>query len=161
MEIDKLEAIIKILKQNDVTEFEITNDGTHLKLSRAVLQPGSLQRQVSVAEVQHVIPHSSINGNNPLAPDAAQAADNAVPSHWIKVESPIVGTYYSRPSPDKDPFVNEGKVVKKGDTLCIIEAMKLMNEIEAPATGKIEKVLVQDATVVEYGEALYFINPSN
>ncbi len=150
---DELEAIVKILKLNDVTEFELTNNGTHIKLSRAVLNPTSTR-----SVVHPVVPLSSAT---PLHEDShPSAASNEIPSNWVKVESPIVGTFYKKPGPDKDAFVTEGKTVKKGDTLCIIEAMKLMNEIEAPCAGKVEKILVQDATVVEYGEVLFFINPS-
>lgn len=150
---DELEAIVKILKLNDVTEFELTNNGTHIKLSRAVLNPTS-----SRAIVHPVVP---LSASLPTHDETSSAtATNEVPSNWVKVESPIVGTFYRKPGPDKDAFASEGKTVKKGDTLCIIEAMKLMNEIEAPCAGKVEKILVQDATVVEYGEVLFYINPS-
>ncbi len=77
------------------------------------------------------------------------------------MESPLVGTFYRKPSPDASPFVSEGDVVKKGDTLCIVEAMKLMNEIEAPCSGKVTKVLPSDGAVVEFGEVLFLIDPGN
>jgi len=150
---EELEAIVKILKMNDVSEFELTNNGTHIKLSRAVLQGGSR------AVVQPVVPITMPSHSAEVIPTAA-APQSEIPSNWVKVESPIVGTFYRKPGPDKDAFVSEGKTVKKGDTLCVIEAMKLMNEIEAPCAGKIEKIVVQDSTVVEYGEVLFFINPS-
>jgi acetyl-CoA carboxylase biotin carboxyl carrier protein len=82
-----------------------------------------------------------------------------MPAHFVKVESPIVGTFYRKPSPDSDVFVKEGSSVKKGDTLCIIEAMKLMNEIDAPCDGRVEKILLSEGHVVEFGEALFYINP--
>lgn len=152
---DELEAIVKILKQNDVSEFELTNNGTHIKLSRAVLQGGAGR-----SPVQPVVPITVAHHAEVLSAPVAAAPSSEIPSNWVKVESPIVGTFYRKPGPDKDNFVSEGKTVKKGDTLCIIEAMKLMNEIEAPCAGKVEKILIQDATVVEYGEVLFFINPS-
>jgi acetyl-CoA carboxylase biotin carboxyl carrier protein len=151
---EELEAIVKILKQNDVSEFELTNNGTHIKLSRAVLQGGSGR-----AAAQPVVPITVAHQAEVISAPVSSPA-NEIPSNWVKVESPIVGTFYRKPGPDKDLFVSEGKTVKKGDTLCIIEAMKLMNEIEAPCAGKVERILVQDATVVEYGEVLFFINPS-
>ena len=77
----------------------------------------------------------------------------------VKVESPIVGTFYRKSSPDADAFVSVGASVSKGDTLCIIEAMKLMNEIEAPCSGTVEKILASDSQVVEFGESLFFIRP--
>jgi acetyl-CoA carboxylase biotin carboxyl carrier protein len=75
----------------------------------------------------------------------------------VKMESPIVGTFYRKPSPEARPFVEEGDRVTKGQTLCIVEAMKLMNEIESPTSGVIEKVCVGDGTVVEFGEVLFLI----
>ncbi|MCL4143718.1 UNVERIFIED_CONTAM: hypothetical protein GTU68_053667 [Idotea baltica] len=80
-------------------------------------------------------------------------------SSLIKVKSPIVGTFYTKPSPDADVFVKVGDRVKKGDKLCIVEAMKLMNEIESTADGVIEKILLEDGEVVEFEEALFLIKP--
>ncbi len=154
MKTDELEAIVKILKQNDVSEFELTNNGTHIKLSRAVLQSAGRPA------VQPIVPITLAHQAEVISSSATAAPASEIPSNWVKVESPIVGTFYRKPGPDKDDFVSEGKTVKKGDTLCIIEAMKLMNEIEAPCAGKVEKIVVQNATVVEYGEVLFFINPS-
>jgi acetyl-CoA carboxylase biotin carboxyl carrier protein len=79
---------------------------------------------------------------------------------YVKVESPIVGTFYRKPSPDAEPFVKEGDSISKGSTLCIIEAMKLMNEIESPASGKIVKVFGTEGQVVEFGEVLFLIDPA-
>lgn len=161
MNLEELEQIIRILKQNDVTEFELENDGVHIRLARG-------QKLVSVqngshASVSHVEP--AISGFTPPAP-APSASTAAAPSSgadpyegMIKVESPIVGTFYRRPSPDAEPYATEGKNVKKGDTLCIIEAMKIMNEIEAPVSGKIVKVMLSDSQVVEFGEVLFIIDP--
>ncbi len=158
MDITKLEEIIRILKLNDVTEFELNNNGTHIKLSRTTLQASS--RVMVAPELYPAVTQVVTNGTHGAESEAPATTINVVPSNWIKVESPIVGTFYRKPGPDKDFFVSEGQSVKKGDTLCIIEAMKLMNEIEAPESGKIEKVLVPDSKVVEYGEVLFYINPS-
>ena len=78
----------------------------------------------------------------------------------IAVKAPIIGTFYRKPAPDKDPFVETGKVVKEGEVLCVIEAMKLFNEIEAEVTGKVVKTLVDDSTPVEYDQPLFVIDPS-
>jgi len=157
MKIGELEQIIKILKQNDVTDFELEHDGTHIKLSRAALAAaGGVQGvRVAVPDVQPAIV-GAVNGKHPEPSVAVvAAADNLT-----RVESPLVGTFYRKPSPDAQPFVSEGAAVKKGDTLCIVEAMKLMNEIEAPVSGRVEKVCAKDASVVEFGEILFLINPS-
>ena len=154
MKTEELEAIIKILKQNDVSEFELNNNGTHIKLSRAVLQAGATR-----SVVQPVVPITMAHSAE-VIPTAAPAAQSEIPSNWVKVESPIVGTFYSKPGPDKEAFVSEGKTVKKGDTLCIIEAMKLMNEIESDVTGKIVQIVVENQQPVEYDQVLFIIEPA-
>jgi acetyl-CoA carboxylase biotin carboxyl carrier protein len=94
-----------------------------------------------------------------LASPASSPPPAAESSHFLTVTSPIVGTFYRASSPDADPYVEEGMVVKKGQVLCIVEAMKLMNEIEAEADGKIVKVLVESTTPVEFGQPLFLIDP--
>ena len=161
MKIDELEQIIKILKQNEVNEFEFDNDGIRIRLTRGqhytVAAPSApLHQQVLggyAVDIQTAIPMP------PASFESNQKAPQEDISHLHKVESPIVGTFYRKPSPDAENFVTEGSVVQKGDTLCIIEAMKLMNEIEAPISGKVEKILSIDGHVVEFGEVLFLINP--
>lgn len=92
------------------------------------------------------------------APAAAPAA--AEDSKYITVKSPIIGTFYRKPSPDKDPFVETGQNIKEGDVLCVIEAMKLFNEIESEVSGKIVKVLVDDSSPVEFDQPLFLVDPS-
>jgi acetyl-CoA carboxylase biotin carboxyl carrier protein len=96
------------------------------------------------------------------APAPAPAAPEPVapPSHLVEIKSPMVGTFYRAPAPDAPPFVELGKVIKVGDVLCIIEAMKLMNEIEAEQSGKIVKILVENAQPVEFGQPLFLIDPT-
>jgi acetyl-CoA carboxylase biotin carboxyl carrier protein len=168
MDIKELERIIGILKANEITEFELVQqDGTHIKLARgtkavpvavaapvaAPVQLATIEPAIGLANGAQVPVQS--NGNAEALPKAAE-----VPSNFIKVESPVVGTFYRKPAPDAEPFVREGDVVKRGDTLCIVEAMKLMNEIDAPSDGKVEKILLSDGEVVEFGEVLFLINPN-
>ena len=157
MDIDQLEAIIKLLKQNEVTQFELEKDGTRLKLVRELGTGPATLVSVPAHSVEPAIVTSA--GNGVLPSSHVPPPHEAAPSNWVRIESPIVGTFYRKPSPDAEPYVNQGDIVKKGDTLCIIEAMKLMNEIEASSSGRIEKVLLSDGEVVEYGEALFLINP--
>lgn len=152
MEIKDIEHILSVLKKNDITEFELQQDGTQFKLKRGVVVE-TITRPMA-ADVQPAIIGHSGAGHN-----AAPAEKKSENDHLFKVESPIVGTFYRRPSPDSEPFVREGDMVKKGATLCIVEAMKLMNEIESPCAGRIEKVLLTDGQVVEFGEILILINP--
>lgn len=155
MDIDELEQILKLLRQNDVTKFELQREGVTLRLSRAgqlEVQAGS-QRTV---ELEPAIQHLANGSAAPAGHSAPRAAES---DRFVKVESPIVGTFYRKPAPDAEPFVKEGSRISKGETLCIVEAMKLMNEIESPVGGVIEKILLSDGQVVEFGEVLFLISP--
>lgn len=156
MKIEEIAQIIDILKKTDVTEFEIDQDGTHIKLTRGPKLVAAATSQ-AVTQIEPAIMLSSAAAANGHALHDQKV--DAVPSHFVKVESPIVGTFYRKPSPEAEPFVKEGMNVKKGQTLCIVEAMKLMNPIEAPCDGKVEKVMLSDGHVVEFGETLFLINP--
>jgi acetyl-CoA carboxylase biotin carboxyl carrier protein len=154
MDIKDIENIIKILKQNEVTEFELTQEGTTIKLSRA-----SAGAYAHVESRMEVVP--AVQMAMPMAaPAAGGAAVQEDLGRFVKVDSPIVGTFYRKPSPDADVFVKEGDTVSKGQTLCIIEAMKLMNEIESPSSGRIVKILGVEGQVVEFGEVLFLIDPA-
>jgi acetyl-CoA carboxylase biotin carboxyl carrier protein len=166
MDIKELEQIISILKQNDVTRFELEQDGTHIRLSRLGGSPnikfqsipvGYVEQAIAPAALSHGI--SSVGSSSAQSSTAAGASAQDL-SRFTKVESPLVGTFYRKPSPDAENFVKEGQMVSKGDTLCIVEAMKLMNEIDAPISGRVEKILAEDARVVEFGQVLFLINPS-
>lgn len=152
MDIKDIEHIIKILKQNEVTEFELEQEGTRVKLARTPAG-GFIQsetRMEVVPAVQVAMPVAAANGNG-IQEDLGR---------YVKVESPIVGSFYRKPSPDAEPFVKEGDVISKGATLCIVEAMKLMNEIESPTSGKVVKILGSEGQVVEFGEVLFLIDPA-
>ena len=157
MEIKELEQILGLLKQADVSDFELNQEGVHIKLSRGPRHVTSVVS--SAAPVAHV-EHQVVATAPAQHAAAVSSAPAAIAAHLKQVESPIVGTFYRRPSPDADSFVKEGDKVRKGDTLCIIEAMKLMNEIDAPCDGKIEKILITDGKVVEFGEILFIIDPT-
>ena len=153
MDINDIEHIIRILKQNEVTEFELEQDGTRVKLARnaagAYTQLESRMDMVPAVHVgaQHAAPSNGTGPQEDLG-------------RYVKVESPLVGTFYRKPSPDAELFDKEGDIISKGATLCIVEAMKLMNPIEAPSSGKIVKILVTEGKVVEFGEVLFLIDPA-
>lgn len=157
MDIEDLEKLVSLLEGSEVSEFEYEKDGLAIRINRASV--GSARTTAVVAQQPQVVsepmsvPAHAVNGSNGPAPSGD--VDDA----FLKVESPIVGTFYRKPNPDADVFVEVGSRVKKGQTLCIVEAMKLMNEIEAPSNGVIEKILLEDGNVVEYGEVLFFISP--
>lgn len=152
MDIQELEQIITILKKNEVTEFELKEGTTEIRLSRTPQGTFAVSAP-SMPMVTHAVAPSAPAHH--AAPAAAPAPDEGL----MKVESPIVGTFYRKPSPDAEVFVKEGDRVKAGQTLCIIEAMKLMNEIESPSAGTIAKICLNDGQVVEYGEVLFLIKP--
>jgi acetyl-CoA carboxylase biotin carboxyl carrier protein len=154
MDINEIQQIIALFKQSDVTEFELDHDGTKLRIAR-----GSQPVTVQTVAVRPVDLEPAIVAASNGQPVVRTESPAPLPSNLTKVESPIVGTFYRRPSPDAEPFAKEGDRVKKGDTLCIIEAMKVMNEIDAPCSGKVEKVFLSDGNVVEFGEVLFLINP--
>jgi len=142
MDVEKLRAILAALQGTEVTRLDWT-DGQE----RLTLRMGHPPAPVTTPT--HVTPIS------PVAPAAAPAArDNT-----FTVNSPFVGTFYRAASPDNPPFVDVGQVVKKGQVLCIVEAMKLMNEIEAEQAGRLTEVLIQNGSPVEYGEQLFRFEP--
>jgi acetyl-CoA carboxylase biotin carboxyl carrier protein len=153
MDIKDIEHIIKILKQNEVTEFELEQEGTRVKLSRT-----SGGAYIATEARLDMVPSVPLQAPVALASAVVSAVEDT--GRFVKVESPIVGTFYKKPSPDAPSFVKEGDVVSKGDTLCIVEAMKLMNEIESPSSGKIVKILGAEGQVVEFGEVLFLIDPA-
>lgn len=150
MNAEELSKLLAVLRENGVTDFELQKEGVHLRLSR---ESGLLPMAGGGAQQVYV-----------PAPQASGAASSAPApvkdENCEEVRSPIVGTFYRRPSPDAESFVEVGATVKKGDTLCIIEAMKLMNEIEAPCSGVVEKVALNDGQVVEFNEVLFVIRRS-
>jgi acetyl-CoA carboxylase biotin carboxyl carrier protein len=147
VDISEIRKLIRLIQDTDVTEIEVS-DGSHtVRLSRqSASAPVQLVQQAPSA-VPAAAPATA-------APAAAPAHNEA---HLLK--SPMVGTFYRAASPEAEPFASEGKKVKKGETLCIIEAMKLMNEIEAEYDGVVEEILVENATPVEYGQPLFVIRP--
>ncbi len=174
MEIADITSLVQVFKDSGLQEFELERDGVRLRLVRG----GQVAHSHSVAPISYQLPHGFVPANPQYIPSAvstavsldvssselppalsSKVAENDDTASLVKVESPIVGTFYRRPSPDAEPFVKEGDSVRKGATLCIIEAMKLMNEIESPCSGRIEKVLLGDGQVVEYGEVLLYIRP--
>ena len=154
MDIKEIEQLIKLIEStNSITEFALEQEGSSVKITRGLAAPVvTTEGIITTQQVPAAVESAPVQ-----LPEAVKAASD---EGLTKVESPIVGNYYSRPSPDTEPFVQGGKNVKKGETLCIVEAMKLMNEIEAPCNGTVEKVFLSDGQVVEYGELLFLIRPA-
>ncbi len=144
MNLDEIRALIDLLKDTDISEIEIEREGVKVRLRREKQQQ---EPSVEVVEKSVAIPE-------------APSVEPEDTSHLFTVTSPIVGTFYSAPSPDAEPFVEVGSRVKVGQVLCIIEAMKLMNEIESEVEGTVVRILVENGQSVEYGEPLFLIDPA-
>ena len=154
MNLKELQAFIKFVSKSGVSEVSLEKDD--FKVTVKTGKGEAVLVQATAA------PAAAPAADFPAAPaadfPAAPAADEF--AHCIAVKSPMIGTFYRRPSPDKDIFVNVGDVVAEGDCVCIIEAMKLFNEIESEVAGKIVKVLVEDGSPVEYDQPLFLVDPS-
>ncbi len=148
MDISQIRKLIKLIQSSDVTEIEITEGNETVRISR----------QTAAAPVASAPVYTEYTAAPaPAAPVAV--AEEAAVSTENQVKSPMVGTFYAAASPDADDFVSVGQKVKKGDTVCIIEAMKMMNEIEAEYDGVVETILVNNASPVEYGQPIFVITP--
>ncbi len=141
MELEDLKGLIELLKETDITELQIEKNGSKVKIKREKLL-------------------SSIEMSKPIVAQEKPSSEiSEETQRLITVTSPIVGTFYRASSPEAEPFVQAGSRVKKGQVLCIIEAMKLMNEIECEAEGVVVRALVENGQSVEYGEPLFLIEP--
>lgn len=149
MDVDKIGKLVEIVENSDIAEIEIKDGDNKIRISRATSSV-----TVPVAAPAPAVVAAPVAA----APAAAPAAstDNAIPSGHV-VESPMVGTFYEAPAPGAKPFVQVGDVVAEGDTLCIIEAMKMLNQIEADKAGKIKAILAENQQPVEFGQPLVVI----
>lgn len=149
MDLRKLKKLIDLVEESGISELELTEDGEKVRISRNFTASAPVQQY---APMQYA---AAPQAAAPVAAPAAEAAPAVEEGHAVK--SPMVGTFYRSPSPDAKPFVEVGDTVAVGDTLCIIEAMKLLNEIESDKAGVIKKILVDNGQAVEYGEPLFII----
>lgn len=146
---DEIKEMLDLMDERGLEEFELEREGFRVKLRKRSHAMPSSKSEV-------VVEKSVADGaGEVLAPSEVSADDGLV-----KVKSPIVGTFYRSPEPESDPFIEVGSQVKKGEVLCIIEAMKLMNEIDADLAGEIVKIFVENGQAVEYGEVLFAIKPA-
>ena len=144
MELEDLKELIELLKDTDITELQVEKEGTKVKIKREKIFT-SLEMPVHKPTVFQ---------------DKIVAETEEETRRLATITSPIVGTFYRSPSPEAQPFVEVGTSVNKGQVLCIVEAMKLMNEIESDVDGIVVKILVENGQPVEYGEPLFLIEPA-
>ena len=162
MNFKQIQQLIKFVSKTDVNEVTIENKDFKINIKGKSFYddnaPKVAHQSVIPSQVQHPIaspePVSVVN----TEPQPVTQPESS--SNFVTIKSPIIGTFYRKPSPDKDNFVNVGDEISEGQPLCVIEAMKLFNEIESDISGKIVKILVDDATPVEFDQPLFVIDPN-
>ena len=161
MDIREIQNLIKFVAKSGATEVKLETDDFKItiKTTNEASTPEYtyLQAPMTPAFPSAGIPQPTMP--SPATPVATEAADDS-DSKYVTIKSPIIGTLYRKPSPDKAVFVEVGSTIAKGDVLCVIEAMKLFNEIESEISGKIVKVLVDDSSPVEFDQPLFLVDPS-
>ncbi len=157
MNLTEIQDLIKFVAKQKVTEVEIEKKDFKITI-KAEKEEVHIAHVAAPAPVQVAAPAAPAPVAAPAAP-AAPAKEAEENNNYITIKSPMIGTFYRSSSPEADSFVNVGDTIKPGDVLCIVEAMKLFNEIEAEVSGKIVKVLVDDASPIEFDQPLFLIEP--
>ena len=164
MDLDEIRQILELMREHELTEFELERENTKLRLRKATAgqwtatMPAMPQMTFAPAATAPHMPMTAPVTEPSTAGSVLTAANEDVDLAVIK--SPIVGTFYRAPESDSKPFVEVGEEVRKGQVLCIIEAMKLMNEINAECDGEVVRIYVENGQAVQYGERLFAIKPS-
>ena len=161
MDLKEIQNLIKFVAKSGASEVKLEMDDFKITIKTGSDEPNVtyLQQPMQQAAPQMQQPAAQAPQES-SAPAAAAPAPSAVEDKYITVKSPIIGTFYRKPSPDKPLFVEVGDSIKVGDTLCIIEAMKLFNEIESEVSGTIVKILIDDSSPVEFDQPLFLVDPS-
>jgi acetyl-CoA carboxylase biotin carboxyl carrier protein len=153
----ELKELIEFLKEQDIAEFELERGDVKVRIKRGVPSAPVETRYVAVPPA--ATPMAELVSTPPQQPAAKEPVAPVVEEGLHQVRSPIVGTFYESPSPGAPPFVKAGDIVEAGQVLCIVEAMKLMNEIESDVAGEIVKRLVNNGQPIEYGQELFLVRP--
>ncbi|MBI2836747.1 MAG: acetyl-CoA carboxylase biotin carboxyl carrier protein [Acidobacteria bacterium] len=165
MNLKEIKELIDLISEKNLAEFEMEKAGFKIKVVRNLSTAGSYGPVVTVGAVHDPMsgpaaPRQHVAGARETLPPAGTVAQSSSEEeNLVHISSPIVGTFYRAPEPNAPAFVKEGDRVAKGQTLCIIEAMKLMNEIESETDGEIARILVQNGQAVEYGQDLFLLRP--
>ena len=159
MNFKQIQQLIKFVSKTDVNEVTIENKDFKINIKGRSFSNESVQPVIQTLPPPQIQSPVVVPDPNPAVqtPTQPTVTDS---SNLVTIKSPIIGTFYRKPSPDKDNFVNVGDEISEGQTLCVIEAMKLFNEIESDVSGKIVKILVEDASPVEFDQPLFVIEPN-
>lgn len=163
MELKQIQELIKAVNKSEVSELSIKDGDFEITIKHS--KSNSEQQVVTVQQAPVPQPVAAAPQPQPQAapapaPAASDAGNDAANANLITIKSPMIGTFYRSPKPGEPPFINVGDSISEGDNICIIEAMKLFNEIESEVSGKIVKVLVEDASPVEYDQELFLVEPA-
>ena len=161
MDLAEIRKLIQLVKRTGIGELEVSEGGRTVRIS-ANTHAAVPAAQVNAPQAAPVAPQAQAPASAPVAhhaPAPATAFPAAPEQRYVKVVSPMVGTFYRAPAPDADAYVDVGDQVDVGQTVCIIEAMKLMNEIEAEVRGRVAQISVENGQPVEYGQTLFLIDP--
>ena len=160
MDLKEIQALIKFVAKSGAQEVSLETEDFKINIKTgpdASDQPTYVQA-VAPQQMPAAVPAATPVEAGPAAPTVPAEVDDS--DNYITIKSPIIGTFYRTPSPDQDAFVKIGDTIEPGDVLCIVEAMKLFNEIESEVSGKIVKILVDDKTPIEYDQPLFLVDPS-
>ncbi|REH56639.1 acetyl-CoA carboxylase biotin carboxyl carrier protein [Tenacibaculum gallaicum] len=160
MDIKEIQSLIKFVAKSGASEVKLEMEDIKITIKTGSETPETtiIQAPAPVAAAPQMVAAAPAQPATPAStPVAAETTDD---SKYVTIKSPIIGTFYRKPSPDKPNFAEVGTEVKVGDTVCIIEAMKLFNEIESEVSGKVVKVLVDDSSPVEFDQPLFLVDPS-
>lgn len=162
MDIKEIQSLIKFVAKSGASEVKLEMEDVKITIKTGSSKTETTIVQAApVASVPQAIPAAAPAAPAPAAEAPASSSSPAEDdSKYVTIKSPIIGTFYRKPSPDKPLFVEVGSEIKAGDTVCIIEAMKLFNEIESEVSGKIVKILVEDSSPVEFDQPLFLVDPS-
>lgn len=158
-DLHEIKKLVELIERSPISEFELVEKDLRIRISKNGSAPAVTGVQAPIA-VPIPIQPSAPAAATPSAPPSPPPAAEAPPRQLIEVKSPMVGTFYRAPSPDAEPYIRIGDVVEPGKVLCIVEAMKLMNELECEVRGKIAEILVENAQPVEFGQVLFCIDTS-
>ena len=157
MDLKQIQDLLKMVNKSNITELTIEEKDIKISIKQ---KEDKFVSAVPVQQVTQAQPAQPLPVASAPALSAAAKTDSKSADNLITIKSPMIGTFYRRPSPDKPNFVEEGDDVSSGKVVCIIEAMKLFNEIESEVNGKVVKVLVEDSTPVEYDQPLFLVEPN-
>ena len=159
MDFNEIRKLVKLVESSAISSLEIEEGELSIRIEKQTLAPPSAAQLLPAGGYAPQPLQYAAHAPSPAAPPATSAPAPASSSHLLDVKAPMVGTYYRSPGPDKEPFIKVGDRIAPGQTLCILEAMKIMNEIESEVSGKVVEILVDNAQPVQFDQVLFRIEP--